>query len=112
MLAGFSVGESVTLMSGIAVAGVVIGLGGVYLEISDLILAVMFLVGGILYYSIIRRAWRVMRFLRRSICRRSEVFRRASERRDAGESDYDGPERRTGTDRRQLAVRRAGDDKV
>ncbi|MDP6436360.1 MAG: MraY family glycosyltransferase [Gammaproteobacteria bacterium] len=113
LMAGFSVGESVTLMSGIAVAGVVIGLGGVYLEIADSVLAAIFLVGGILYYWVIRRAWRVMRFLRRSICRRSAADRRnTSDRRDGGKSDYAGPERRSGADRRQQPIRRTGDDQV
>jgi F0F1-type ATP synthase assembly protein I len=106
LLAGFSVGESVTLMSGIAVVGVVIGLTGVYLGVSDFYMAVAFLLGGCLYYWVVRRAWRVMRFLRRSICRRSEDERRESTERREGEPEYAGPERRSGVDRRRPHLRR------
>ena len=113
LMAGFSVGESVTLMSGIAVTGVVIGLGGVYLEIADGLLAALFLVGGTLYHWAIRRAWRVMRFLRRSICRRTKADRRSrADRRHGGESGYSGAERRSGPDRRRQAARRTGNDQA
>ena len=108
LLAGFSVGESVTLMSGIAVAGVVVGLGGTYLQLSEFVLALLFLCGGMLYYWVVRRAWRVMRFLRRSICRRSDVDRRnASDRRGSSAVEYTGPERRSGIDRRRSSKRRS-----
>lgn len=110
LLAGFSVGESVTLMSGIAVAGVVVGLGSTYLELPDLLVASLFLLGGGLYYWIVRRAWRVMRFLRQSICRRAESERRAdSDRRVEEESDFAGPDRRSGVDRRRGDARRTED---
>ena len=110
LLAGFSVGESVTLMSGIAVVGVVIGLGGTWLGVHDLVLAGLFLFGGSLYFWMVRRAWRVMRFLRRSICRRrSSADRRSgTDRRVFADPAYAGPERRSGADRRQLN-RRSGD---
>ena len=108
LLAGFSVGESVTLMSGIAVGGVVIGLGSVYLQIPDLLVAALFVVGGGLYYWVVRRAWKVMRFLRRSICRRSEDERRGgyADRRRFDDPEYAGPERRSGLDRRKVDRRR------
>jgi len=110
LLAGFSVGETVTLMTGIAIGGVVIGLGGTYLGSPDLLLAGLFLFGGILYYWVVRRAWRVMRFLRRSICRRSEVERRSGgDRRQNSDPSYTGPERRSGVDRRTTS-RRASDN--
>jgi UDP-GlcNAc:undecaprenyl-phosphate GlcNAc-1-phosphate transferase len=103
LFAGFSVGESVTLMSGIAVVGVVIGLGGTYWQVPDWVLAGLFLVGGGLFFWVVRRAWRVMRFLRRSICRRSKTSdRRAStDRRDADEiAAYADSDRRSGVERR------------
>jgi len=110
LLAGFSVGETVTLMTGIAIGGVVVGLGGTYLNVSDIYLAVFFLLGGMFYYWVIRRAWRVMRFLRRSICRRAEVDRRQlGERRQDTESAFDEAERRSGLDRRQSSGRRRQD---
>ena len=108
LLAGFSVGESVTLMSGIAVVGVIIGLGGTMFGVHDLLLAGLFLVGGVLYFWTVRRAWRVMRFLRRSICRRraSADRRVGTERRVFSDPAYAGPERRSGIDRRQRSRRK------
>ena len=107
LLAGFSVGESVTLMSGIAVGGVVVGLSSVYLQIPDLLVVALFVVCGGLYYWTVRRAWRVMRFLRRSICRRSLTERRQpSDRRNDNGAEYAGPERRSNIDRRKSATRR------
>jgi len=110
LLAGFSVGETVTLMTGIAIGGVVIGLAGTYLNVADIYLAALFMFGGMFYYWVIRRAWRVMRFLRRSICRRSEVERRSmTDRRVFADPAYDGPERRSGFDRRAVGGRRRSD---
>jgi len=109
LLAGFSVGESVTLMAGVAVTGVVVGLTSVYLELPEFWIAMLFVFGGCLYYWVVRRAWRVMRFLRRSICRRSGNERRvAADRRSGDDSAYAGPERRSGLDRRK-GSRRAVD---
>jgi UDP-GlcNAc:undecaprenyl-phosphate GlcNAc-1-phosphate transferase len=107
LLAGFSVGETVTLMSGIAVAGVVLGLSSIYLQIPDLIVSALFVAGGCLYYWTVRRAWRVMRFLRRSICRRDTAERRSSsDRRHTNDAEYAGPQRRSNLDRRKESERR------
>ncbi len=107
LLAGFSVGESVTLMTGIAVAGVVIGLGSVYLQVPELIVSLMFVAGGGLYYWMMRRAWRVMRFLRRSISRRGEIERRAGHNRRVSNDIEYGVEKRSGLDRRKVGDRRS-----
>jgi UDP-GlcNAc:undecaprenyl-phosphate/decaprenyl-phosphate GlcNAc-1-phosphate transferase len=110
LLAGFTVGESVTLLSGVAVAGVVIGLGSVYLEIPDVFVVALFVVGGGLHYWLVRRAWRVMVFLRRSICRRGGNPRRViGERRKLADAADADPERRSGLDRRRQGRRHAGD---
>jgi UDP-GlcNAc:undecaprenyl-phosphate GlcNAc-1-phosphate transferase len=108
LLAGFSVGESVTLMCGIAVVGVVIGLGGTYLGAHDLFLGCLFLAGGGAYFWVINRSWRVMRFLQRSINRRGTRFDRREiiDRRIDQDPTYAGPERRSGTDRRKVSSRR------
>ena len=101
LLAGFTVGETVTLMCGIAVVGVLIGLTGTHFGVPELWLAATFLFGGILYYWAVRRAWRLMRFLRRSICRRSDDERRLTDQRVArSQEDYAGVDRRSGQDRR------------
>ena len=108
LMAGFSVGETVTLMTGIAIGGVVIGLGGTYLGVSDIYLAAFFLFVGMFYNWAMRRAWRVMRFLRRSICRRAEVDRRTkADRRQSHDTGYSGPERRAEGDRRETSSRRS-----
>jgi UDP-GlcNAc:undecaprenyl-phosphate GlcNAc-1-phosphate transferase len=100
LLAGFSVGETVTLMTGFAIGGVVVGLGGTYMGIADIYLALLFLAGGMFYYGVIRRAWRVMRFLRRSICRRAELEVMVADRRKFDDPSYVGAERRSGAERR------------
>jgi len=104
LLAGFSVGETVSIMTGFAVAGALVGLGGMYLGLSDLVMAGAYSVAGMLYFWVIMRAWRVMTFLRRSICRRDEANQpdyRHFERRQNSDPDYSGPERRCGEDRRK-----------
>ncbi len=104
LLAGFSVGETVTLMCGIAVGGVMVGLAAIWLAIPDVWVAAAFLAGGLLYYWGVIRAWRLMRFLRRSICRRTVEERREQDRhakrRVNVPGSYLGIDRRSGEDRR------------
>ncbi len=104
LLAGFSVGETVAIMTGFAVAGLMVGLGGMYLGISDAVMAGAFVLAGLCYFWVIMRAWRVMTFLRRSICRREaspHPEQRFMERRQNSDLNYSGPERRCGQDRRK-----------
>lgn len=101
LLAGFTVTETVLIMSGLAAMGVTIGLLGSWLGISDLMLAGAWVILGILYFSVIMRAWTFMRFLRRSICRRREIGdRRARVERRRLINAWLGPERREGERRR------------
>jgi UDP-GlcNAc:undecaprenyl-phosphate GlcNAc-1-phosphate transferase len=95
-LSGFSVNQTVAIMAGLAVTGVVVALGVAQSGINELLVALLFLALGLLYFWTIMRAWRVMRFVRRSICRRGD----ASDRR-RGARGYGGPNRRSGRDRRQ-----------
>ncbi|MDG1462034.1 MAG: hypothetical protein P8R04_00560, partial [Gammaproteobacteria bacterium] len=104
LFAGFSVGETVFIMSGIALAGIFVGLGGMFLGISDLVMVLAFFILGMLYFWVIMRAWKVMKFLRRSICRRQLAHNSTyslSDRRQNRNSNYSGPERRSGIDRRK-----------
>ena len=104
LLAGFSVGETVSLMSGFALVGVMVGIGSVALGISEHIMVVTFTIFELLYFWVIMRAWKVMTFLRRSICRREGSEHpelRYHERRQNSDPNYSGPERRCGEDRRQ-----------
>jgi UDP-GlcNAc:undecaprenyl-phosphate GlcNAc-1-phosphate transferase len=108
LLAGFTVTETVLTMGGLATVGVVIGLAGSYYGVSDLLLAVGFLIGGLLYFWVILRAWTFMRFLRRSICRRRTIGDRRThgDRRRDSSTKYTGPERRNR--RRREGERRSG----
>lgn len=96
LLAGFTVTETVLIMAGLSALGVVIGIAGSWLGVSDLVLAASFLLLGLVYFWVIVRAWTVMRFLRRSICRRREIGDRRTlpDRRHGSGLGYDGPERR------------------
>jgi UDP-GlcNAc:undecaprenyl-phosphate/decaprenyl-phosphate GlcNAc-1-phosphate transferase len=104
LLAGFSVSETVAIMTGFALSGVLVGLGGMYLGISDAVMATAFVAAGVLYFWAIMRAWRVLTFLRRSICRREKAKHQYSERRQNSDPSYSVPERRGCVDRRKADV--------
>ena len=90
------------LMCSFAFAGMLVGLLGSFFGVPDIWLAGAFLLGGLLYYSLVRKAWKVMRFLRRSICRRAYNDRRTLEQVQESRStiEFAGEERRIGQDRR------------
>lgn len=110
LLAGFTVTETVLTMAGLAAVGVAIGLLGTFYNVSDRVLAGMFLVVGLLYFWMITRAWTVMRFLQRSICRRRSIVdrRQSSDRRRHRSDDYKDSNRRRGIDRRSSDRRTKG----
>ena len=110
LLAGFTVGETTAIMGAIAIAGVAVGLGFTYLQTPEPMIVGSFLVLGLLYLWMIIRSWQVMRFLRRSICRRRNAGDRRSyvERRHETNVVFLGPERRSEIDRR-LDPRRSAD---
>ncbi len=103
LLAGYTVNETVGLMAAIAVLGVLVGLASVYWHVPELLVAGGFLLVGLGYFWMIMHAWRVMRFLHRSICRR----RITGDRRRGQDPAYAGPERRSGIDRRLASARAA-----
>lgn len=99
-LAGFSVNQTLVIMVAVATAGMLIGLVSFYWQVNELVMFILFLTLFSLYFFCMMRAWKVMRFLSRSICRRhsgndrrkkqvaldSEVAdRRLSDRRHAGQ---------------------------
>ncbi len=98
LLAGFSVNETVMMMGSVAVVGVLVGLASIHFEVPELIVSGGFLLVGLGYFWMISHAWRVMRFLHRSICRR----RVPVDRRRNTVATYRGPERRSGGDRRGM----------
>lgn len=97
LLAGFSHEATLAIMVGVAALLASTGIVGQLVGASPWLMFYGFLAvfGG--YFFLILRAWRVMRFLRRSINRR----RMAGDRRCGGDPQYSGPERRSGRDRRQ-----------
>ncbi len=97
LLAGFS--HEATLVIMVAVAGVMalVGIVGQLAGVSEWLMFYGFMAVFAGYFYMILRAWRVMRFLRRSISRR----RARVDRRQGADSRYQGPERRSGHDRRQ-----------
>jgi UDP-GlcNAc:undecaprenyl-phosphate GlcNAc-1-phosphate transferase len=112
LLAGFTVNETVLTMTALAAAGVLVGFGGAYYEISDWVMIGAFTICGLLYYTMIMHAWSVMRFLHRSICRRRNIGDRRSheDRRRIRVSGFSDIDKRSGKDRRnsQHGRRKAG----
>ena len=104
LMAGFTVGQTVALMTTFAAAGVLVGLGGVYFAVPDFLLAGLFTVTGLLYLWASLRAWKVMRFMGRSICRRSGIADRRT-----SSSLHTGLDPRSGLERRQHRQRHSTD---
>lgn len=102
LLAGYSVNQTVAIMATLAVVGVLTGLAANHWAIPDLLVAGTFLAVGLGYLWLIMHAWRMMRFLHRSMCRR-----RTGDRRSGVLVAYAGPERRRGNDRRQAVPSRS-----
>jgi hypothetical protein len=106
-LAKFSVTTTWIGLAAVATAGMVIGLIGQIAGVPESIMFAVFLVTGVLYYAMIMRTWRVLRFFKRSINRRQaqKIDRRSgTERRQKNVGYYvDGvlTERRSGLDRRR-----------
>lgn len=106
LLARFTVTETVLIIGALALIGVGIGLAGLYAHVPESLMLAVFLAIGIGYYWMIMRAWKVMRFLSRSINRREG----RGDRRTMGERRRrDDPtvvarlgyDRRSGLDRRR-----------
>ncbi len=104
LLAGFTVNQSVGIIILLATLGVAFGLTGEALGVHELVMLFLFASLFGLYYWGMMRAWKVMRFLNRSICRRAGLDRRRNrDRRKKVIEDWGAThtERRTaGSDRR------------
>jgi UDP-GlcNAc:undecaprenyl-phosphate GlcNAc-1-phosphate transferase len=102
LLAGFSVNDTVKMMAAAALIGTGIGLTTMDLELPEFWVSGSFLIVGLLYFWMVMRSWKVLRFLDRSICRRrTRADRRAGADRRRACHTIEGPERRCGTERRQ-----------
>jgi len=89
LLAKFSVSETWAGLTVVALIGMGIGLFASLTGVPELAMMATFAAAAVLYYWMIKRVWRVLRFLSRSINRRSE------------EAKLD---RRSGLERRQQCV--------
>lgn len=107
LLAGFSVNDTVKMMAAAALIGAGIGLTTMDLALPEIWVSGSFFVVGLLYFWMVMRSWKLLRFLDRSICRRrSRPDRRnGHDRRRSCASAYSGPERRCGAERRMRARR-------
>jgi len=76
LLAGFSVNQSVAIIILLATLGAAFGLMGEALGVHEMVMLFLFASLFGLYYWGMMRAWKFMRFLNRSICRRAGLDRR------------------------------------
>ena len=112
LLAGYSVAQSVGIMTVLSIIGVMIGLAGIYFKVPDIIMFVLFSGTFSVYFWGMMHAWKVMRFLNRSICRRSNCEERrvnATRRISNSTSEVErrmNLDRRSSVDRRSSSVKR------
>jgi UDP-GlcNAc:undecaprenyl-phosphate GlcNAc-1-phosphate transferase len=116
LLAKFTVSETVLIIGAIGALAAGIGIAGWYGAVPDELMLALFLLLAAGYYRLIMRAWKLMRFLSRSICRRvGTADRRVRERRVSNDPDVVrglGYDRRSGLDRRKLVDRRQAGSQV
>jgi UDP-GlcNAc:undecaprenyl-phosphate GlcNAc-1-phosphate transferase len=116
LLAKFSVSQTLIVLAVVSLSGVAIGVTGLLLGVPESIMLAGFVAGATMYYLMIMRAWRVMKFLRRSINRREEVVtdrRSGKDRRQSTSIAYVNGvpvERRSGEDRRDANSDRRGNN--
>lgn len=116
LLANFSVTTTWLALTAVAASGMIIGLFGFIAGISESIMFALFLVLGVVYYVMLMRTWKLLRFLSRSINRRkmARVDRRVVADRRVKDVGYfvNGirVERRSGKDRRQGDGSRRNDE--
>jgi UDP-GlcNAc:undecaprenyl-phosphate GlcNAc-1-phosphate transferase len=110
LLAKFTVMETWVGLTVVSLVGLGIGLIGSLTQVSELAMMVAFLGASLFYYWMIKRVWRVMRFLSRSINRRAVV--KKDRRTNGDDRRHDSVvyyingipvERRSGVDRRHVS---------
>ncbi|BAN68614.1 UDP-GlcNAc:undecaprenyl-phosphate GlcNAc-1-phosphate transferase [endosymbiont of unidentified scaly snail isolate Monju] len=108
--AGFNRRETVFIILGASVVFSAIGIAGELQRVPEPVMLAAFLAVFATYYALIMRSWRMMRFLKRSICRRHKHDRRQLQDRRQQQIPWVGPERRQLADRRQTLDRRTSGD--
>ncbi len=107
--AGFNPREAVFLILGVSITLAAVGTAGQHYGIPEYLMLALFLGVFAAYYQMIMRSWKLMRFLKRSICRRRSRDRRSNPDRRRQQIDWVGPERRQIQDRR-MQDRRGNND--
>lgn len=97
-LAGFSPASTLLIMLGVSLLMAGFGLWAHFAGVPEWVMFYLFLLLFAAYFWTIRRAWRVMRFLKRSIDRRAAA---RLDRRKGASDDFQGVERRRGGERRK-----------
>lgn len=113
MMAGFTMGQTVMILTAIAAGAAGIGIAGELLGVPESAMFALFVSGAAVYLWAILRAWTVMRFLHWSICRRNAIADRRGRperRRLRASMPAGGMERRGGFDRR-CTYRRSADSR-
>ncbi len=105
--AGFNRRETVFIILGASLILSLIGIAGELHHVPEPVMLAAFLAVFAAYHALIMRSWRMMRFLKRSICRRRKHDRRQLKDRRQQQIPWNGPERRQLKDRRQTPDRRA-----
>lgn len=113
LLAGFSVSQTVTILTSIAFIFALTGIAGLYLGIPEYIMFYAFLGLFTIYFLMMVRTWSTLKFLGRDICRRSRTSPRrlgVDRRKNIGILSQSGAEGiaqcRRKIDRRVLSDRR------
>jgi len=96
LLARYSPEQSWGIVIGVSVVTALIGLGGLYLGVPEVIMFYGFLLLFVVYFLGMMWAWKVRRFIRRSISRRLGIDRRSGvdRRQTGGHNSWAGLERR------------------
>jgi colanic acid biosynthesis glycosyl transferase WcaI len=111
LAAGFSVNQTVLILTATALLLALIGVAGQYLGVPEDVMFASFLAVYAGFFFLVRHSWKRMRFLGREICRRAGKERRSAQdrRRHPGITDqkpHEGANRRCCEDRRVIDGRR------
>ncbi len=118
LAAGFSVGQTVLMLTAVASLLASTGIAGLYLGVPESVMFGLYLCLFAGYFYLVAQTWKTRRFLGRELCRRAGQERRSGEdrRRSPGLADekaYEGVNRRCGPCRRVSEdCRRASEEAV
>jgi UDP-GlcNAc:undecaprenyl-phosphate GlcNAc-1-phosphate transferase len=103
LAAGFSVGQTVLILSLLALLLVIVGITGLYLGVAENVMFALYLGLFACYSYLVVQSWKRRRFLGRTICRRAGQDRRHHHPGITDQKPYEAVNRRGGGDRRVIA---------